>query len=93
MVKRHDDHNSAAQKINGRYPGFSDGLGCIHTSKIRLFAPVLNPILAIRYLFTKQGRFVSALYGCRMGRKMQTCPSQALQVLLLIQRYVPATAF
>ena len=47
MVERHDDHNGAAQKINGCdpdfcgcYSGFGDGLGWIHIPKIRLFVTV-----------------------------------------------------
>ena len=50
MVERHDDHNSAAQKIDrgypdlsGCYPGFSDGLGWIHIPNIQLFAPDNKP--------------------------------------------------
>ena len=56
MVERHNDHNSAAQKINGSYPdfskcwpGFNDGLGWIHIPNIRLFEAELNPILAEKY--------------------------------------------
>lgn len=71
MIERHNDHNAAAQKINRGYPdlsecwpGFSDGLGWIHIPNIQLFASVLNPILALRNLFTKLGRLVSALSRC-----------------------------
>ena len=100
MVERHDDHNGAAQKINGSYPdfrgsypGFSDGLGCIHIPNIRLIAIVLNPILATSNLFTKQGRFVSTQSGSRTDRKMRTCPNPALQVLLPIQHDAPEVTF
>ena len=79
MVERHDDHNGTSQKINGgysdlsgRYPGFGDGLGCIHIPKIRLFASVLNPILATKNLFTKPGRFESAQCGFRTDREYGT---------------------
>lgn len=62
MIKRHYDHDSAAQKINGGYPdfsgcypGFSDSLGWIHIPKIRLFEAELNPILAEKYfVYTRE---------------------------------------